>query len=96
MKRCQVEDPASQFCGVRAYSALALLMIFGADPPIHTPATITGTALSEETFQGGPEGGPKRSDHELHVAGTGHELRYSGDDSTASVYGPPTRAQQFG
>ena len=30
------------------------LMIFGADPPIHAPATIAGATLAEKGFKGGP------------------------------------------
>jgi hypothetical protein len=43
------------------------LVIFGANPPIHAPATVAGAALAEKGFQGGPQSGRKRSDRELHV-----------------------------
>jgi hypothetical protein len=44
------------------------LVIFGADPPIHAPATIAGAALAEKRFKGRPQRGRKRSNRESHLA----------------------------
>jgi hypothetical protein len=48
------------------------LVIFGADPPIHAPATIAGAALAEKGFKGGPQRGRKRSNRERHLASFFH------------------------
>jgi hypothetical protein len=61
-------DPDSRFMECGLILLTRSLVIFGAGPPIHAPATIAGATLAEKGFEGRPQRGRKRSDGQFHVA----------------------------